>query len=368
MIKIRLLLLISFFTITFSCSNDSPEMEKEEPEKSIETPEEPKEEPEEPVAQGPNPPDTGNEWSDVEIPANAGDNKVWELQEDISDDFEYDFAGESSLSEFGNGKWTNFYHNTWTGPGPTIWKHENATVSDGNLRLITTRVDGETKSYGGSTGTLTDKATRLGCITSTKRVLYPVYVEARVKVANAFFASDVWMLSPDDTQEIDIIETYGAQNPRNDQSWFSERFHISHHVFIRDPFQDYQPKDTSTWQTVDGYPYSSSDWVRIGVYWKSPVDLEYYINGELVKVMDNLDNANGKDGIDPLGYTSASAPPNTSDRTGLSKEMDIIINTEVQNWNAEAGRMPTDEEIANSPEDHTFKVDWIRVYKPVDAN
>ena len=303
-------------------------------------------------------------FATIAVPADPGVGMKWEFQDDLSDDFEYEYAGTSSLSTFGNGKWTNFYHNTWQGPGPTIWRHENATASGGNLRLLTTRVAGETKTYGASNGNRTDKATRLACITSTKRVQYPVFVEARVLVANAFFASDVWMLSPDDTQEIDILEAYGAQNPRNDQTWFSQRFHISHHVFIRDPFQDYQPKDGSTWQTVDGYPYTSSDWVRIGVYWKSPTYLEYYINGNLVKVMDNLDNVGDKDGIDPLNYTSPTGNP--EDRTGLNKEMDIIINTEVQNWNAEQGRMPTDEEITSEPENHTFKVDWIRIFKPVE--
>ena len=44
--------------------------------------------------------------------------------------------------------------------------------------------------------------------------------------------------------------------------------------------------------------------------------------------------------------------------------MDIIIDMEDQNWNAVAGRTPTDEEILNE-EDHTMKIDWIRVYKPV---
>ncbi len=309
--------------------------------------------------------DTEDDWMTIPVPADAGNGMTWEFQTDISDDFEYEFAGESSLTEFGNNKWTNFYHNQWNGPGPTIWRHENVTVSGGNLRLITTREPREMKTYNSGSETYTDKATRLGCITSTKRVKYPVYVETRVKAANAFFASDIWMLSPDDTQEIDILEAYGAQNPRNEQEWFSKRFHISHHVFIRDPFQDYQPKDDSTWQIVDGYPFPSSDWVRIGVYWKSPTYLEYYINGNLIKVMDNLDTIGSKDGIDPLGYTS---PTQTSDntRTGLNKEMDIIINAEVQNWNAAKDRFPTDEEIANSPEDHVLKVDWIRVFKPVN--
>ncbi len=319
-------------------------------------------------------------FDQLPVAPSAGDGMTWEFQADLSDDFEYTFEATTSRAEFGEGKWYNRYHdqpsgrpNDWTGPGTTIWKHENVTVADGNLRLITTRVPGETKSYPTSGGTRTGTATRLGCITSTKRVLYPVFVETRVKVANAFFASDIWMLSPDDTQEIDILEAYGAQNPRNDQDWFSRRFHISHHVFVRSPFQDYQPKDSSTWQRIDGYEYTSSDWVQIGVYWKSPTDLEYYLNGNLIKVMDNLDTVGGKDGIDPRNYTATPDPSNPGDaslrdpatRTGLSKEMDIIINAEVQSWNADAGRFPSDDEIANSPEDHVLKVDWIRVFKPV---
>ncbi len=304
------------------------------------------------------------------VPADPGDGFEWEFQEDMSDDFEYTFDGSPTQTNFGEDKWYNFYHNAWTGPGPTIWRHENIVVKDGNLRLITTREPGEMKQYNafvdGMNTQLTDKATRLGCVTSTKRVIYPVYVEVRTRVANAFYASDIWMLSPDDTQEIDILEGYGAQNPRNGQEYFSTRLHISHHVFIRQPFQDYQPKDPSTWyqDPSDSTKFWSNEIIRIGVYWKSPTDLEYYLNGKLIKTMESLDNVGGKDGIDPLGYT-ATTPGDLSTRTGLNKEMDIIINTEVQNWNAAAGRMPTDEEIANEPEEHTMKIDWIRIMKPI---
>lgn len=351
MIKTFTGLVLLSFSISCGGNSDDVTLTSEAPKEEIPTPE-----PETPTH-----PETN--YSTIEVPANPGYRMKWEFQANSSDDFEYEYAGESQLADFGQNKWTNFYHNNWEGPGPTIWKHENASVSGGNLRLKTTRQNGEMKTYNTGTAHKTDKATRLGCVTSKTRVKYPVYVEARVKVANAFFASDVWMLSPDDTQEIDILEAYGAQNPRNEQSWFSERFHISHHVFIRDPFQDYQPKDTSTWQQIDGYPFTSSDWVRIGVYWKNLTRLEYYLNGELIKVMDNLDTSGGKDGIDPLNYTSPTGNP--ADRTGLNKEMDIIINTEVQNWNADKGRFPTDAEINDKPEEHTFKVDWIRVFKPV---
>lgn len=267
----------------------------------------------------------------------------------------------SNAATFG-GKWTNFYHNQWEGPGPTRWRRENTSVQSGQLQLVATRIPGETKTYGvdldldGTEDSHTSPATRAGCITSTTQVVYPVFVEARVKIANAVMASDVWLLSPDDTQEIDILEAYGGKQPRND--WFAKRLHLSHHVFIRNPFTDYQPRDMSTWYAGDGNTYWADDWVRIGVNWVSPTHLEYYVNGELVKVMDNMNTVNGIDGIDPYGYTGG---------TGLNKPMDIIINMEDQNWNAAQGRQPTDAEIVNT-EDHTFKVDWIRVYKPVDSD
>lgn len=48
-------------------------------------------------------------------------------------------------------------------------------------------------------------------------------------------ASDVWMLSPDDTQEIDIIEAYGGD--RDGGGYGADRLHLSHHIFIRQPFK-----------------------------------------------------------------------------------------------------------------------------------
>lgn len=75
----------------YSCSQDSVVEEPEEKENK-ETPKDPEPEPEpEPLS-----------WKTIPVPANAGDGKKWEFQEDISDDFEYEFAGENSLSEFGS--------------------------------------------------------------------------------------------------------------------------------------------------------------------------------------------------------------------------------------------------------------------------
>ena len=112
--------------------------------------------------------------------------------------------------------------------------------------------------------------------------------------------------------------------------------------------QDWQPSDEGSFYT-DGSTVWSDGYHRIGVYWKDPWNLEYYVDGEMVRTRS------GKNQIDPNDFTNG---------TGLNKPMDIIINMEDQNWNAYKGRTPTNEEIKNE-EDHTFKVDWVRVYKPV---
>ncbi len=277
-----------------------------------------------------------HDWDNFPVPVDAGRSKVWQLQEDVADDFNYDAPAKNKGWEFAK-KWTDFYHNAWTGPGLSVWNRSHVHVADGKLHITASRVPGSDKIY-------------LGCITSKKTVIHPIYIEARAKISNSTLSSDVWLLSPDDTQEIDVLEAYGASwsaKVGKDQSWFAERLHLSHHVFIRDPFQDYQPTDPGTWYH-DGTVWRE-DYHRIGVYWRNPWHLEFYVDGNLARI------ASGKDIIDPKRFTEGS---------GLSKAMNIIINAEDQTWRSESGLTPTDEEFKNQG-DHTFKVDWIRVYKPV---
>lgn len=316
-----------------------------------------------------------DDWGRLPVPADPGPGLQWQLDEDVSDSFNYEFEPTAERAVIG-GKWNNYYLNGgWKGPGTTIWRHENAAVSRGKLWIRATRKPGETKAFqhdkdgDGVAETLDLPATRLACLTSVEPVVYPVFIEARVKVANAVLASDVWMLSRDSTQEIDILECYGGRGDDNRGDWFAKRMHLSHHVFIRRPLQDYQPKDKSTWHYWDGpkpkrgKSYWTSRFHRVGVYWRDPTHLEYYVDGELAKTTSGMDDTGEKGGIDPRGYTKDES----GERTGLSKPMHLILNMEAQDWNAAAGRTPTDKELKRK-KDHTFLVDWLRVYKPVKAD
>lgn len=298
----------------------------------------------------PTPAPVVTDWKLIEVPADAGTGKKWEFQ-DMSDDFNYDAPADNKGATFLS-KWTDFYHNAWTGPGLTVWSRSFSLVKDGFLQIPTARVTGSATKM------------NMGCITSTKRVLYPVYVEVKMKIMNSTLASNTWLLSPDDTQEIDIVEAYGSsfsEKANADLSYFAKKIHLSHHVFIRTPFADYQPTDSGTWYSDNANTLWRNDYHRYGVYWIDPWTLEYYIDGQKVRTIS------GKNLIDPKFYTNSVNQGDTSNdtRTGLSKEMDIIINTEDQDWRSNQNHTPTDNELSNK-DNHTLKVDWIRIYKPVN--
>ncbi|WFO16543.1 T9SS type A sorting domain-containing protein [Cellulophaga baltica 4] len=357
------------------------------------------------------------DWDGVAIPANAGSGKEWQLQTDASDDFNYNFAPTNSVSDFGpanQSKWYNKFHNqangqpnNWTGPGATEWRQDHVAVSGGNLNIWASRIPGATKSFIGSSGTAISRPeTRAGCITNKTRVIYPVFVEGRIRVMNSSLASDIWLLSPDDTQEIDIIECYGGPGEDNRNSFFSSKIHLSHHVFIRPPnFKDYQPADLNSWWKKDGVAQWGGRVVRIGVNWVSPTRLEYFVDGQMVRVLDNDAvqtrlgdgtwqytypagvTSTGNDGqlVRENGYqkmTVASSLADAKNKSNISvidpfnylnngrkfsKEMDIIINVEDQSWQAEANRSPNDSEMTNF-QNNNLLVDWIRVYKPVNVS
>jgi hypothetical protein len=359
------------------------------------------------------------DWDAIPIPADAGAGKSWVLQSNVSDDFNYTFAASNSKTNFGNNKWYNFYHNSWNGPGTTYWQYNHIAVNGSDLVIKTSRNT--------STSKMGVQGVNAGCITSTNRVVFPVYVESSISVANIALASDFWLLSADDTQEIDILENYGSVN------YFKQFTHISHHSFIRNPFHDYQPKDVNSW-----YPdsrvsasYGWGDWcwnngarryMRMGVNWIAADHFEYYIDGKLVRVMyknamatnmkgtweytyynsKNADyngtvikdswgnnisglpttNANGYSAVTKhaTGTTYSFAtlqaastasnvisvidPGSYQGGANFTKELDIIINVESQSWLVSSGSTPTDADLSN-PDKNEMKVDWVRVYKPL---
>ncbi len=356
------------------------------------------------------------------LPSRLGNASNWQLQTNISDDFNYTFNPTTANADFGpsgENKWNNFFHNPFEGPGATNWERNHCSVSGGNLNIWGSRrffnnnfSTPYTKTFEFGGQNVTRPETLAGCITSKRRVIYPVFVEARVRIMNSTLASDIWLLSPDDKEEIDIIEAYGGAGSDGRNQFFAERIHLSHHVFIRPPnFRDYQPSDFNSWYRQSGITRWGGRTVRIGVNWKSPTILEYYIDGQLVRVLDNDAIASklidgrweytypagvtstgqngqlnrGADGFQAMTRSGGIANNFSQSRLNTAKnasnisvidpfnylqngrrftrEMDIIINVEDQSWQAAANRSPNNTEIRNF-NNNNMLVDWIRVYKP----
>ena len=305
---------------------------------------------------------TSQDWNGVTIPVTLDGGDTWVLQSNVSDDFNYSAPAANKGTTF-TSKWDDFYHNAWTGPGSTVWTRQHSSVDGGELKLTATRY--------------LSSSVNAGAIHSNNTIQYPVYIEAKIKIMNSVLANGAWLLSPDDTQEIDFMEGYGAtysDSAKEDISWYAERMHVSHHVFIRSPFQDWQPSETST---GNGNPAPNPTWITrndgagninwkddyhtYGVYWKDPWHVYHFIDGVQVTKRE------GKDQIDPLYYTNSVNQGDSSNdtRTGLSKAMDIMITVEEQGWRKanEKSVVPTNSELSNI-ENNTFKIDWIRAYKP----
>jgi hypothetical protein len=278
----------------------------------------------------------------------------WELQP-VSDSFNYQSTVGNRPAEF-TSRWTDWFINSWSGPSLTQWDRGEVWTNGSELGIQAHHDPNSNSIF-------------MGCMSSLEAFEYPLFLEARVRLADCTLANNLWMLSADSTEEIDIMETYPSSRPSS--NWLDQRMHLSHHVFIRQPFQDYQPRDEEgvfgTWYRENGRADWRNQWVRMGVNWVSPWHLEYYINGQLVRTIKSFEHSF----LDPSGQleehtTSFDAIDkfNFTNGTGLSKPMHIIMNMEQQSWLTNLGTIPTESELDDANGQNTYFVDWIRVYKP----
>ncbi len=267
------------------------------------------------------------DWSGVPVPANAGSGKTWQLQSNYSDDFNYSGKGSQFTSN-----WQDSYINGWDGPGLTEFSSNHSEVSGGNLIIKAARKPGTNKVF-------------CGVISSKTTVQYPVFMEINMKVSGLVLSSNFWLLSEDDRNELDIDETYGSDR----SAWFAKRMSTNYHIFERDPVTNdiiANYNDQQFFTLPDNAPLRN-DFHRFGAYWKDAWNVEFYLDGVLVRTLT-------QSGIeDPEGK-------------GLDRPMRIIIDTEDHDWRSNQGIVATDEELANDNINKMF-VDWVRVYKPVST-
>jgi len=303
-------LLILSFNIMTSCSSEEDiqqndvKTETDEPSTPIEEEEKEKEENNLP-----------------ELPAD----QKWVLQENLSNEFNYE---GKDTDEF-NDDWKVGYINPWTGLGKTRNSDSQSSITNGEM-IYKATVVGET--------------IKTGCISSKTTVQYPMYMVVRAKISESSLSTAVWMLSQDSTEEIDNMEAYGDKT----NSYFSKRLHLSHHTFIRDPFDDYQSSGPETYYEDGKGTYWADDFHEYGVLWQDPWTLKYYVDGELVRTTP-------KNEIDPRNHTNGN---------GLTKPMYLIISVAAQSWRENQGINYLTDPSVLSESRSTARFDWIRVYKP----
>lgn len=261
------------------------------------------------------------------VPAAAGPGQVWQLEETWSDDFNYEGKGAAFAA-----KWRDVYINAWTGPGLTEWAADHSALRDGHLVIGASRKAGTDKVY-------------CGVVTSPEPLTYPVFMEINMKVSGLVLSSNFWLLSADDRQELDIVETYGSE--RSD--WFAQRMSTNYHIFERaaetnDIFANHN--DQQFYLLPDGAPLRDG-FHRFAAYWKDPWHVDFFLDGVLVRQLR-------RDGIaDPYGI-------------GLERPMFLIIDTEDHDWRSSQDIVASDEELADGTINEML-VDWVRVYRPVET-
>ncbi|WP_198673720.1 immunoglobulin-like domain-containing protein [Algibacillus agarilyticus] len=286
-----------------------------------------------------------NDWDGMPVPAEKFDGTVsWQLVEDLSDSFNYETPYGSNKGVEFNAKWEDGYINAWPGFGNTIWTPNNSRVTAGNLELKATSLDASKNTN------------NFSAIHARTSIIYPAYIETRVKIMNSVMANAVWMLSDNSAEEIDIVEAYGSSYSESkgaSREWFAQRMHLSHHTFDKSvkPNKDYQPStESGTYYQLPQVPsYWRDDFYTVGVYWRDPFHLEYYINGELVRTVS------GAAIIDPHEYLKGN---------GLSSPETILFSGAAQGWQVAGGVWPTVNELSVEA-DNVFKIDWIRTYKRI---
>ncbi|ALM90400.1 MULTISPECIES: RICIN domain-containing protein [Alteromonas] len=278
------------------------------------------------------------DWDNIPLPTSPGGGKVWQLQTQYSDSFNY-IGKPSDFTD----KWNDSYFNNWTGPGLTYWSSNESWVANGNLIISASRRQGTNQ-------------VNAGVITSKTKVKFPIYLEARIKVSNLELSSNFWLLSQNDEREIDILEVYGGAA----DTWFAKNMSTNFHVFLRDEQTNQIISDFN--DQTHNIPSTGTYWRdqfhRFGAYWKSPTEVTFYIDGQ-----QTPDGSWAQVVMKDKDYTGATLDKS---QYNMDQEAFIIIDTEDHDWRSNQGIVASDAELADGSKNKMY-VDWIRVYKPVDG-
>jgi agarase len=288
---------------------------------------------------GPAPEDS--DWGQLEVPAPLSDGQAWVLDETLSDRFN----DESTAKAFAE-KWRLGKPDGWLGPGATHFSDDHVALDGGNLHVFASRVpevkQGRPRQV--KADFTTARTVYTGYVTSHHTLRPPAYTEARLKASATPLSSNFWLLSDDNTNEIDVVEVYG------DTDWFRTHPSNNIHIFLRDDHGDI--KQDLAKQGHHPLPEgvgADEDFHRYGVHWISDTQVDFYLDGEKVRTLHLPDEIEDPDG----DY--------------LHEPLRLIFDLEAHTWRKQEG-IPTDEQL-DDDRANRMVVDWVRTYRqaPADA-
>ena len=256
------------------------------------------------------------------------DGKRWQKVEAMSDEF----------NEWDNKKW---FKPLWNyGDTPVNMKAKNAGVSDGNLWIKATLDE--------TNATRWFETSR---VQSRGKIIYPVYVESRIKASNISAYNTFWLNNgnSENRDEIDIIEnnanpSYRDPNGKWDYANYPWEMH-SQYFIVKDSVVerggDDNPSDNrsdlSAHNTLNNVKWNDAYHV-FGAWWKDEHTVQFYLNGEAVN-----------------SVTSTQA---------FTLEQNIIWDLWTQD-SAWVGGLPAKNDLLDN-NNNTMYIDWVRTWQLVD--
>ncbi len=321
--------------------------------------------------------DRGLNFGNTPLPSNLRGFASWDLITGLSDDFNHNNKNSAKFRDV----WAQSYlpDPGFRGPGSTVWQGGNL-VEIRNGRM-------EVRARPGSNGLV-----NCGIVSSRRTIKFPVYMEARIKVSNIRNSSNFWMLNKCDNEEIDVLECYGG----DPDEFYSKQMSTNFHLWHRRGGQSHNGAQTTTncgGQDLTDFTYQTffrtsnndfwrNDFHTFGVYWASPTQLEFYIDG--VPRFDGQHFVPGRAANNLTGNfasarmqcpnaavlncTTEALLRNVQGQSGggvpypnreFNDPTHIIIDTE-----AHAGRPVESVSNLNNNNRNVMLVDWVRVYRP----
>ncbi len=353
--------------------------------------------------------DKGLNFNNRPLPTNLQGIASWELIKDLSDDFNY---SSKQNAKFGN-TWEEKYNPDpgFVGPGQTRWNVTNSpNFSNDYVKLNNGKLEIRALPGAANPGgrrNFTDRFVNCGIITSKRTISYPVYMEARIQISNLENSSNFWMLNACDNEEIDVLEGYGGAKLRDangnvtggDNTFYTTQISTNQHIWHRQGVQDHGGEtDNCGGRDLTDFTYQvffttdptgtgvarnwRDDFHTFGVYWGSPTEVTYYIDG--------VPRFNGSHYVpnriaNGLTGSLADAKLQCPNSDILRCETDALLK-DVQGRSSGGSQYPNREFndptfIVLDTESHSgrplesvtnlgnnnlnvMKVDWVRVYRP----